>query len=85
MLQIFFSLGIALNYVGVMSLKLNLNNGDEYVRLTGIIRPNDISAANLVDSSRIANAEITYVGAGQVADTGKKGWLSNAMRTISPF
>ena len=65
--------------------KLNLNNGDEYVRLTGIIRPNDISAANLVDSSRIANAEITYVGAGQVADTGKKGWLSNAMRTISPF
>ena len=65
--------------------KLNLNNGDEYVRLTGIIRPNDISASNLVDSSRIANAEITYIGAGQVADTGKKGWLSNAMRTISPF
>ena len=65
--------------------KLNLNNGDEYVRLTGIIRPNDISASNLVDSSRIANAEITYVGAGQVADTGRKGWLSNAMRTISPF
>ena len=30
-------------------------------------------------------AEITYVGAGQVADSGKKGWLSNAMRTISPF
>jgi len=28
MLQIFFSLGIALNYEGVMSLKLNLNNGD---------------------------------------------------------
>ena len=52
--------------------KLNLNNGDEYVRLTGIIRPNDISAANLVDSSRIANAEITYVGAGQVADTEKR-------------
>ena len=65
--------------------KLNLNNGDEYVRLTGIIRPNDISASNLVDSSRIANAEITYIGAGQVADTGKKGWLSNAIRTISPF
>ena len=65
--------------------KLNLNNGDEYVRLTGIIRPNDISAANLVDSSRIANAEITYVGAGQVADTGKKGWLSKALSTISPL
>ena len=31
--------------------KLNLNNGDEYVRLVGIIRPNDISAANLVDQA----------------------------------
>lgn len=65
--------------------KLNLNNGDEYVRLTGIIRPSDISATNSVDSSRIANAEITYVGAGQVADSSRKGWLSNVMRTISPF
>ena len=49
--------------------KLNLNNGDEYVPVHfGILyRPNfDISAANLVDSRVIANAEITYVGAGQV-------------------
>lgn len=65
--------------------KMNLNNGDEYIRLTGIIRPEDISASNLVDSSRVADAEITYVGAGDVADSSKQGWLSRSLRAISPF
>ena len=37
--------------------KLHLNNGNEYVRLSGMIRPQDISANNVVQSSRIANAK----------------------------
>ena len=65
--------------------KLNLNNGDEYVRLTGLVRPQDISASNLVLSNRIADAQITYVGAGETADSARQGWLSKTLRTISPF
>ena len=65
--------------------KLLLNNGDEYIRLSGIVRPEDISADNIIVSNRIANAEISYVGAGDTADTGKKGWLSRALSTISPL
>ena len=65
--------------------KLLLNNGDEYIRLSGIVRPEDISADNIIVSNRIANAEISYVGAGDTADTGKKGWLSKALSTISPL
>lgn len=65
--------------------KLNLNNGDEYVRLTGIVRPQDIAANNMIVSSRIADAQITYLGAGEVADSSKQGWLSRTLRTISPF
>lgn len=65
--------------------KMLLNNGDEYVRLTGLVRPEDISATNLINSNRIADAEITYVGAGELADSSKQGWLSRAMRVISPF
>lgn len=65
--------------------KLTLNNGDEYIRLRGMVRPADISAENVVQSERIANAEIKYIGAGQIADSGKKGWLSDAMSAISPF
>tara|TARA_A100001011_G_C14301805_1_gene841125 strand:- start:1819 stop:2490 length:672 start_codon:yes stop_codon:yes gene_type:complete len=65
--------------------KLHLNNGNEYVRLSGIIRPQDISANNVVRSSRIANAKIAYLGVGDVADTGQKGWLSRALSSISPL
>ena len=65
--------------------KLTLNNGDEYVRLTGLIRPEDISAANTVKSERIADAQIVYVGAGEIADSSRQGWLSRTMRNLSPF
>ena len=65
--------------------KLTLNNGDEDVRLTGLIRPEDISATNTVQSNRIADAEIVYVGAGEIADSSRQGWLSRTMRNVSPM
>ena len=65
--------------------KLVLNNGDEYIRVSGIVRPRDISAENVVQSDRIANAEINYIGAGDIARTGKKGWYSKLIETISPI
>ena len=65
--------------------KLTLNNGDEYIRLSGLVREADISADNVVRSDRIANARIEYIGAGDVADTGRKGWLSRTLETVAPF
>jgi flagellar L-ring protein precursor FlgH len=65
--------------------QMQLNNGDEYIRLSGIVRPEDINADNIIVSNRIANAQISYLGAGDTADTGKKGWLSRALSTISPL
>ncbi len=64
---------------------ITLNNGNEYVRLRGVIRPEDISAANVIVSSQIADAKITYTGAGQVADAGRMGWLGRGLRAVSPF
>ncbi len=55
---------------------LMLNNGDEYVRVTGIIRPEDISSDNSVSSQRIADARIQYGGTGDLANSNKRGWLS---------
>ena len=65
--------------------KLTLNNGDEYVRVRGLVRPEDISASNIVLSDRIANAEIKYIGAGDMADTARQGWLSRALAAVSPY
>lgn len=55
---------------------LTLNNGQEYVRLTGMIRPQDVASDNTVLSNRVANARIEYSGTGSLADTQRQGWLS---------
>ena len=65
--------------------KLTLNNGDEYIRLVGIISPEDVTNRNIVPSSRIANAKISYTGAGDVADTSKKGWFSKLVDAVTPL
>jgi flagellar L-ring protein precursor FlgH len=56
---------------------MTLNNGDEYIRLTGVIRAQDISAGNTITSSKIANARIQYAGTGTFADMQEQGWLSS--------
>jgi len=55
---------------------LTLNNGDEYIRLTGVVRPADVSPTNEIVSTKIANARIQYSGTGSFATSQKEGWLS---------
>ena len=55
---------------------MSLNNGDEFIRLTGIVRSQDISSSNTVTSSKVANARIEYAGTGTFADVQEQGWLS---------
>ena len=65
--------------------KLTLNQGEEFVRVAGLVRPEDIQPGNNVDSSRIAQAEISYTGSGSVADSTKQGWFGQLMNQISPI
>lgn len=55
---------------------LMLNNGNEYIRVSGIIRSEDVNPDNTVSSQRIANARIQYGGTGDFASTQERGWLS---------
>lgn len=55
---------------------LTLNNGDEYIRLTGVVRPADISPTNEIESTKIANARIQYSGTGSFSEAQKQGWLT---------
>lgn len=53
-----------------------INQGREFVRIQGIIRPVDIAPDNSVPSSKVADASISYGGQGVLADANSKGWLS---------
>ena len=55
---------------------MRINTGDEYIRLTGMIRPQDISADNTIPSTRVANARIEYSGTGTLANAQEQGWLT---------
>lgn len=55
---------------------ININQGEEYIRLRGIIRPSDIGPDNSIASTRIANAQIQYSGDGFLADSNDQGWLA---------
>jgi len=55
---------------------ITLNNGDEYIRLTGIIRSKDINSNNTILSTKVANARIQYAGTGSFADSNEQGWLT---------
>jgi len=55
---------------------ININQGDEYIRLRGIVRPSDIAPDNTILSERVANAEIQYSGKGSLANANEQGWLA---------
>lgn len=55
---------------------LMLSKGEEFIRITGLIRPSDISTSNTVTSTQIADARITYSGRGALADANNPGWLT---------
>jgi len=55
---------------------LKLNQGDEYIRLTGLVRPQDIGTDNTIASSKVADARIAYGGTGEFDQVNRQGWLS---------
>ncbi len=64
---------------------VTINEGREYIRLTGIVRPEDIDAQNSVSSQRIAEARISYSGNGQVADVSREGVLTQLIYKFFPY
>jgi len=55
---------------------IGINQGCEYVRLSGVVRPIDIAPDNSVPSLKVGAANISYGGKGALADANNQGWLS---------
>ncbi|MFN4262400.1 MAG: flagellar basal body L-ring protein FlgH [Thioalkalivibrionaceae bacterium] len=65
---------------------LGLNQGEEYIRLRGIVRPADVGPNNRVVSTQIADAQVFYGGTGALADANSQGWLTRFFNSpIWPF
>ena len=65
---------------------LQLNQGSEIIRISGIVRPSDVTPENTVLSTQIADVQITYAGEGVIAQSNTQGWLTRFFNSaLWPF
>jgi len=55
---------------------LQLNRDKEFIRISGLVRKEDIAPDNTIASTRVADVRIAYSGTGTLADTNSPGILS---------
>lgn len=65
--------------------QLALAEGTELIQVSGVIRPEDISANNVVQSRRLANAQFTYRGSGELDEASRAGWGTRLLLRFWPF
>lgn len=65
--------------------RLTINAEDQYIVVSGIIRPEDITSDNVISSQYIADAKIVYTGRGVIDDKMRPGWLTRIVDWTWPF
>src|SRR5271155_903567 len=61
---------------------LKLNQGDEFVHVSGVVRFADIQADNTVTSDRVSDAHISYSGKGVINSANQMGWLARFFNSV---
>ena len=65
---------------------ITINQGNEYIRISGMVSPRDIDHDNTISSKRVADAQISYVGDGPTNDANVVGWLGRFfISSLMPF
>jgi flagellar L-ring protein FlgH len=61
---------------------LKLNQGDEFVHISGVVRRADIATDNTVTSDKVADAHISYSGKGVINSSNSMGWLARFFNSV---
>lgn len=64
---------------------VTIDQGQEYVQLTGMVRPEDIGPNNIVSSQRVANAKITYGARGQAGYATSGGLITKLFNRFALY
>ncbi len=63
-----------------------LNQSDDYIRFSGIVRPQDIDQDNTVESQKVGNVRISYSGRGVLSSANKMGPLARFFQSgVYPY
>ena len=62
-----------------------INGQKQVLHVNGVIRPEDITQTNMIDSKYIADAKILYETQGDIKEATEKGWGTKAIESVWPF
>ncbi len=62
-----------------------INQGQEFIRFSGVINPDTITTSNTVQSTQVADARIEYKGSGYIDEVQTMGWLQRFFIALLPF
>ena len=65
--------------------QVSIGAGTEYIRLSGVVNPYFINAANTISSAHVADARIEYKESGVISEAQVMGWLARFFLTVLPF
>ena len=65
--------------------QVSIGSGTEYIRLSGIVNPFFINAANTINSAYVADARIEYKESGVISEAQVMGWLARFFLSFLPF
>lgn len=64
---------------------MKVNTEIQYITVSGVVRPQDISSANRIKSTYLADSRIEYYGKGALADKQKPGWGTRIIDNLWPW
>ena len=65
--------------------QVSIGTNTEYIRFSGVVNPNNVTAANSVSSTRVADARIEFRGSGYISEAQRMAWLARMFLTFLPF
>lgn len=65
--------------------QIGINQGQEFIRFSGVVNPINIGNNSTISSTQVADARIEYRGNGYVDEAQTMGWFSRGLMSILPF
>ena len=65
--------------------QLSLTEGAEFIQVRGVVRARDVQPDNTVSSMRMAQAQISYRGSGNLAESTQPGWITQLLFKYWPL
>lgn len=62
-----------------------INQGQEFIRFSGVVNPTYVTTSNTVQSTQVADARVEFKGSGYIDEAQTMGWMQRVFLNILPF